>query len=54
MKEGIQMKVKELIKRLKQLDPNAEVQIENPMIDSWSADNIDVIGNEVIIYTTNG
>lgn len=54
MKGETRMKVKELIKRLKQLDPNAEVKIENPMIDSWSADNIDVIDNEVIIYTTNG
>ena len=49
------MKVWQLINELKRANPEAEVKIEHPSIDTWNAHTVDLtnLRKEVIIYSVD-
>ncbi len=49
------MTVRELINELKRANPDAQVEIEHPSVDTWSAHAVDLTASreKVIIYSVD-
>jgi hypothetical protein len=45
------MTVKELIKELKKLDPNAKVYFDHPFLTSWLVDGVETLDDQVFIFS---
>lgn len=54
-REVMKMKVRELINELRRANPEAEVKIEHPSINTWNAHSVDLTCSmkEVIIYSVD-